>query len=186
MLDNQADPVDLDSVCSTSENEPLETGELILECDLDGDIEVDGPEGNDFTTFEGTVTLRSESPCTTGSCWFSIDNLEIDADSFSSNGYLARAIHGSLAYQGFGTLDSSTNEGALATGMFGLDVALSGRVSPSAPIQEYEFRIANSTDALFEITGSTFEIIDAYFAWSDHEVVITSDVASCICMNCAL
>ncbi|WP_146155205.1 hypothetical protein [Enhygromyxa salina] len=137
-----------------------------MECDLDGDVEVDGPEGNAFTTFEGTVTVSRESSCTSGSCWFSIDSLEIDVDAFSDSGYIGRDMQASLAYHGFGQVDSSTDEGTIAIGMFGLDVTMDG-ATPSLSLQSYAFSLGNSDSAVFEVSTSEFQIVDAYFAWED-------------------
>lgn len=178
------EPYDLEESCSTSLNQPQQASALILECDIEGDIEIDGTEGNEFTTFEGTVIVRKESPCTDDSCWFSIDGFEIDADSFADSGYIARDMHASLAYQGFGSFDSNSDEGVIAWGMFGLEVSMEA-ATPSLSLQPFAFRIGNSDAAIFELSGQQFQIIDAYFAWDDHDLVITSDVANCTCVNCS-
>jgi hypothetical protein len=178
------DAYDLEQACTTSLNEPQAASALILECDIDGDIEVDGPEGNAFTTFEGTVILRKENSCTDDSCWFSIDSLEIDADAFADSGYIGRDMHASLAYPGVGTFDSNTDEGVIAWSMLGLEVTMEG-LTPTSSLQSYGFKIGNSDAAIFELAGQQFEIVDAYFAWEDHDLFITSDVASCTCVNCS-
>jgi hypothetical protein len=128
--------------------------------------------------------LRRQSPCATDTCWFSIDSIEIDADSFSGSGYIGRDMHGSMAYQGFGSFDSTTYEGMLAEGMFGIDVSMEG-LTPSTSFQNYDFRMANSGDAVFDLS-SGFQILDAHFAWDDHELTITSDPGNCVCINCTL
>ncbi|PRQ02915.1 hypothetical protein ENSA5_18530 [Enhygromyxa salina] len=183
-LDEETDPYDLEQTCSTSLNEPLVPSPLILGCDIDGDIEIDGLAGNDFTTFEGTVVLSRQSPCTSGSCWFSIDSLEIEADSFSDSGYVGRGMEASLAHHGFGQLDSSTDEGEIAVAMFGLDVTLDGE-TPTQSSQIYSFEMGNSDSAIFEVSSSQFEIVDAYFEWDDYDLTITSDLATCTCLNCS-
>lgn len=127
--------------------------------------------------------MRRESPCTTDYCWFSIESLEIDAASYSANGYLGRDMHASLAYQGFGLFDDSTDEGAIAQRMFALDVTMDGD-TPSTSLQSYAFTMANSDSATFEISSSQFQIVDAYFAWDDYDLVITTDLANCSCINC--
>lgn len=182
-LDPETDAFDLEEECSTSLNEPLTTSPLILECEIDGEVEVDGPQGYASTPLEGTVTLRRENPCTSGSCWFSIDSLEAEADPFSGSGYIGLDMEASLAYRGFGLLDSSSDEGTIATGMFSLDVTMEG-ATPTTSLQVYSFRMANSDSAVFEISTAGFEIIDAYFAWPEHDVLITSDLGDCVCLNC--
>lgn len=63
-LDPETDAFDLEDECSTSLNEPLMTSPLIWECEIDGEVEVDGSQGYASTPLEGTVTLRRENPCT--------------------------------------------------------------------------------------------------------------------------
>lgn len=183
-LDAETDPQDLEETCSTSENEPQAVTGMMLQCDLEGDVEISGPEGNDFTTLEGTAIIRRESSCTTAPCWFSIESLELDANAFSSTGYIGLDMHASLAYEGFGLFDDRTGDGTIAPRMFGLDVTLQGK-TPLTTFQNYAFRMGNSDPAAFEISSTQFGIIDAYFAWEDHDLVITTDVTSCSCINCS-
>jgi hypothetical protein len=183
-LDEEADPYDLEQTCSTSENEPQTATGMMLECKLDGAVEISGPQGNDFTTLEGTAIVHRESSCTTESCWFHITSLELDADDFSSGGYIGLDMHATLAYEGFGMFDESTGDGTIAPRMLGLDVTMQGK-EPSTSFVSYAFRMANSDPVFLETTSSQLEIVDAYFAWKDHDLVITTDLASCTCLNCS-
>lgn len=183
-LDEETDPTDLEETCSTSENEPQAIAGMMLECNLEGDVEISGPQGNDFTTLEGTAIVHRESSCTTDSCWFRIMSLELDADDFSGSGYVGLDMHASLAYEGFGMFDEGTDDGTIAPRMLGLDVTIQGK-RPSTTFVNYAFRMANSDPVIFETSSSQLEIVDAYFAWDDHDLVITTDVASCTCLNCS-
>jgi hypothetical protein len=183
-LDLEEDAFDLEEECSTSLNEPFTSTPLILSCVLDGEVESDGLEGYAYTQLEGTAIVRRESPCTSGSCWFSIDSLEIEADSFSDSGYLGRDIQASLAFQSFGLLDSSTDEGTISPGMFGLDVTLDGD-TPTTSLQGYSFRMANTVSSVFEVSTGGFEIHHAAFDWPDQYVFFTA-FGDCTCINCTL
>ncbi|MFV8750322.1 hypothetical protein ACNOYE_07210 [Nannocystaceae bacterium ST9] len=185
-IDENEGPFDLEQACVTSENEPQEAGSFfILECDLEGEAEVSGIAGNDFTELEGSVVLRRENGCTTPSCWFSIDSLEFIGAPFSSGGYASDDMRASLAFDGFGLVDASTDEGSIAQRMFALDVVMDGDL-PMESEQSYGFRMGNSDSAIFEVSTSQFQIVDAYFEWDDHAVVITTDLANCTCLNCTL
>jgi hypothetical protein len=120
----------------------------------------------------------------TDRCWFGIEELELDADGFSSNGYAGLAIHASLAYEGFGLFAASTNDATIAPRMLGLDVTLLGK-TPATSFQSYAFRMGNSDSAVFVTSSSQFQIVDAYFAWDDHDLVITTALADCACINCS-
>lgn len=182
-LDAETDPYDLEETCSTSENEPQAATGMMLECALDGKIELSGPRGSDFTTFHGTATVRRERSCTTDSCWFGIESLDLDASDLSSHGYIGLDMHASLAYEGFGLFAARTNDGTIAPRMLGLDVTLQGK-TPSTSFQSYAFRMGNSDPAIFVTSPGQFQIVDAYFAWQDHELVITSALGDCTCTNC--
>jgi hypothetical protein len=154
-----------------------------LQCQLNGDAELTTLQGNAFSTLSGTVIVRRQSQCTTGDCWFSIESLALNAPNFSQSGYVGRNIHASLAYPGFGLFDATSNDGMIAPLMFGLDVTLWGD-TPSTTGHDYAFSIGNSDSAVFDVSSNAFQIVDAYFAWPDHRLVITTDLASCTCINC--
>lgn len=177
------DAVDLEESCSTSFNPSSQQDGMMLQCSLDGDITLDGPQGTAVSTFTGTAVVRYESACSTSPCWFSIESLELDAARFSQSGYVGHDVHASLAYVGFGIFDDSTGDGTIAQRMFGLDVAMVGDTPSSSP-GNYAFSMGNSDAAAFEISSSQFQIVDAYFAWQDYDLVLTSDPATCTCLNC--
>jgi hypothetical protein len=181
---DETDPYDLETTCSTSENQPQASMGMILECHLDGEVELMGPRGSDFTTFEGTAVVHRERSCTTESCWFGIEGLELDADGFSSEGYAGLAIHASLAYEGFGLFAAGTHDATIAPRMFGLDVTLRGK-TPATSSQRYAFRMGNSDPAVFVTSQDQLQIVDASFAWDDHALVLTTALADCSCTNCS-
>ena len=177
------EPFDTEESCSDSLNEAQAQSGMMLQCQLNGDAELTGPQGNAFSTLAGTVILRRQTQCTTADCWFSIESLELNAPNFSQSGYVGRNIHASLAYPGFGLFDLTSSDGMIAPLMFGLDVTLWGD-TPSTTGHDYAFAIGNTDSAVFEVRSNAFQIVDAYFAWANHSLVITTDLASCTCINC--
>jgi len=174
---------DLGETCTTSENDSQAAAGLIYECSFDGDAEASGPEGNAFTSLAGTAVVRQEAGCTGDSCWFSIDRLELEAAGFAEGDYIGREMRASLAYPGFGLVENGSDEGTIAQRMFGLEVTMFGQ-TPAISSREFAFKIGNSDSAVFKVAGDQFQIIDAYFAWEEHDLTISSDIARCTCVNC--
>jgi len=173
----------LEQTCEESHNEPMSAVAHLWVCNsLTGDIELDGPEGYAATTFEGSMTLW-RGFCEEDPCWFRVESIELEAPTFGQSGYYGRDMNASLAYMGVGPYVDG-DEGSIARGMFGLDVEVYGK-TPSTSWTQYAFPMANSDTAVFAVPANgQIQIVDAYFAWDDHEVTITSEVASCYCATC--
>jgi MYXO-CTERM domain-containing protein len=177
-LNMQEDPFIDASSCEASFNEPPETAATQWSYGLTGTVTYDGTEGTDSTPLTGTVVLR-RGDCVSDPCWFSIESLELEADNFSSGGYVGRDMQASLAWQGFGAYDSTTNTGEIGKLMFGLDVTLDGQ-TPSEPLRSYAFTMTNDTaNAVFTLREGFFRIESAIFGWNDHELEISTNLASC-------
>lgn len=89
-----------------------ESASMLLECEIGGDLEINGPAGNDFSIVSGTAVVRRQDLCTTDPCWFAVESLELNAPMFK------------------------------------------------------------------------FQIVDAFFEWDEYDLLLTSDLGDCTCLNC--
>lgn len=183
-------PYETDATCETSPNEPSAVTWEDWSCpEILGEVEIGGTLGTEWAPVTGSATLRRGICSTAEPCWFAIERLELEATSPSRPEHGDVHTTASLAYQGFGRYDDATDVGTIATGMLGLDVTMTDGERPELPTRTaappaFSFAIANSDTALVDLGDGTLQIVDAWFAWDELEVTLTTDVARCSCTSC--